>query len=181
MAIIPTLSCEDAELFYKLWIPMLEFTNQQYHVINSDIHFFYHFPMDIDDVKPVAQFIWEHISCIEDYLEQAKLPREHEDIVRRWKERITDTFVIERHLRKGSVFISEKSNVYMVKGLYSSFDEIIPCMPMIVKATLLPFKDVIISDGVIVSYPIIVGSGMAKCYKDIYIEAKNNNKIITSL
>lgn len=180
MAIIPTVSREDAAFFYKLWIPMLEFTNQKYHVIDSDIHFIYRVPMNPNDTMQVAQFLWEHINCIDEYLDQEKLPQEHEDIVRRWKERITDTFVIERHLKKGSIFISDKNDVYLVKGLYSSYEELVPCLPVAVKITLLPFGNAIISDGLFIAYPVIIGPGLAKCYKATYMEAKNNKTIITS-
>ena len=48
--------------------------------------------------------------------------------------------------------------------------------PMLVmmKATLMPFKDVIIFDGVVMAYNVIVGPAMKKSYKDIYMTANKS-------
>lgn len=181
MAKIPTLLAEDADLFYQLWIPLLEFTNQKYHVIDPDVHFIYQGLMVREETIEVSRSIWANPVIIDDYLEQTKLPTEHEDIVRSWKKCISGMFIIERHLKSGSVFISGKNDVYMVKGLVSKYEEMVPNLPVVVNAALLPFRDVIITDGLIVEYPIPLPPEVSNCFKAIYMQAKNRQKIHFSL
>lgn len=50
--------------------------------------------------------------------------------------------LLERHLKRGSVFISlEDEQVYMVGGILSSWEEMIPQadLPILLRATLIPF------------------------------------------
>ena len=54
-------------------------------------------------------------------------------------------------------------------------------MPLIVEATFMPFKDVIISDGLVMPYFVIVGNGMKRMFKDVYLTAKKNGRIHRSL
>ncbi len=53
---------------------------------------------------------------------------------------------------------------------------------MIVEATLLPFRDQIITDGLIVPYSnFLIDGNMARDYKEIYMEAKLEKQIIKTL
>ena len=54
-------------------------------------------------------------------------------------------------------------------------------MPLIVEATFMPFKDVIISDGLVMPFFVIVGGGMRQMFKDVYLTAKKNGRIHRSL
>ena len=54
-------------------------------------------------------------------------------------------------------------------------------MPLMIDATLLPFKDVIISDGLIMPYNVIIGGGMKKAFKDVYMKAKKEGRVISTL
>ncbi|MCR4889976.1 MAG: hypothetical protein K5979_12480 [Ruminococcus sp.] len=92
--------------------------------------------------------------------------------------------MIERHLKKGSVFISNgNSSVYLVSGIIDSWPEMFPEVPtpIIVKATLLPFRNVIISDGLVSSFPIRFGRNVKMELKDIYLIAKERGKIISHI
>ncbi len=53
-------------------------------------------------------------------------------------------------------------------------------MPLLLEATFIPFRDVIISDGIVMPYTIVIGKNMAKQFKDIYMDAKKNGRIIRS-
>lgn len=54
-------------------------------------------------------------------------------------------------------------------------------MPQMVEATLLPFQGEIIHDGLVRPYGVCMGKTLADETKNIYLEAKANNKIYTKL
>ena len=66
-----TLSPEDAQLFYHLWLPLLDFTNRKYHINPrlkkitkaSELH-----PAD---AKEIANKLWENVTIIDAYLKGA--------------------------------------------------------------------------------------------------------------
>ena len=129
-------------------------------------------------------FLWEHIECIDDYIAETALPEVHREILSSWKRRVSGTFMIERHLKKGSVFISaDNHSVYLVNGIFDSWAEMFPDMPLpiIVKATLLPFRKVIISDGLVSAFQIRFGRNIAMDLKNTYLNAKQQGRIITNL
>ena len=111
------------------------------------------------------------------------MPEEQREIILSWKRCISGTFIIERHLKKGSVFISDDNDtVYLVNGIIDSWEEMIPApAPMIVKATLLPFRDIIISDVLVSAFPIRFGWNMADGFKETYMTAKKNKTIISRI
>lgn len=112
---------------------------------------------------------------------ETALPEEHREIIFSWKRCVTGEFMIERHLKKDSVFISNgNSSVYLVSGIIDSWPEMFPEVPtpIIVKATLLPFRNVIISDGLVSSFPICFGRNVKMKLKNIYLTTKERRKII---
>ena len=91
---------------------------------------------------------------------------------------------MERHLKKGTIFISlENEEVYQVSGIISSWEEMFfgAPMPLIIEATFMPFRDVIISDGLVMPYNILIGGGMKRMFKDSYMAAKKSGQIHRSL
>ena len=92
--------------------------------------------------------------------------------------------LLERHLKRGSVFISlEDEQVYMVGGILSSWEEMIPQadLPILLRAILIPFKDKIIYDSIVTCGNVILGRGYAETFKDIYLSAKQAKTIHTLL
>jgi hypothetical protein len=71
--------------------------------------------------------------------------------------------------------------VYAVKGLYSSFDEVFPYLPILTQAVLLPYGDEITADGLFQPYNVTFGGGIRGNLKSIYEDAKEMGAIITSL
>jgi len=138
-----------------------------------------------NDVKAVADRLWDDVSIIDQYLaEHTEIPEEHRNIVKSWKRRIRGRFVLERHLKKGSIFISmDDESVYQVSGIISSWEEMFyyAPLPLMLEATFMPFKDVIISDGVVMPYNIVIGGNMARTFKDVYMNAKKNGRLQKTL
>ena len=54
-------------------------------------------------------------------------------------------------------------------------------MPLILEATFIPFRDVIISDGLVMPYNVLVGGGMKRMFKDVYMAVKKSGDIHQSL
>ena len=151
-----TLSHEDGQLFYKLWLPLLDFVNKKYKINSKLKSIATAKRLDPADVKEVADKLWSSVAIIDEYLkENVDLPEEHKEIVRSWKRRINGKFIMERHLKKGTIFISlQNEEVYQVSGIISSWEEMFygAPMPLMIEATFMPFRDVIISDGLVMPY-----------------------------
>lgn len=54
-------------------------------------------------------------------------------------------------------------------------------LPIMLNATLIPFKDKIISDGLVIPYSVCFGKGYSSEFKNIYLTAKKNKIIHFSL
>ena len=172
------LEQSEAELFYQLWIPLLDFVNRKYHVCPETEKIDPSQGIDPRDAKTIADYVWSHTEVIEEYLAAAKLPNEHAQIVAGWKQRKPGRYILERHLKKGSVFISaEDGSVYMVKGLFSAWAEMLGESPVLLDAVLIPFRGSIISDGLVVPYRIYFGKGATEDFKAVYMNAKRNHTI----
>lgn len=181
-----TLSKEDAELFYDLWFPLLNFVNKKLKIIPGigEIHRTKN--LNLTSIKKIANALWDNIFLIDEYLAKHsnKLSEENRGIVMSWKRCVADDFILERHLKSGSVFISlHTENVYLVKGLFSSWEDMLfDCRPPIaLEAALIPFKNVIISDGIVTPYNVIFGKNYASSFKEIYMSAKKSGTIIKTL
>ncbi|MCX6033421.1 MAG: hypothetical protein NTV38_00340 [Chloroflexi bacterium] len=111
------------------------------------------------------------------------LSSEEVEIIRTWRRFIKDNFFIFRHLKKYSVFIGNKDQVYGVLGLFESLEEIIPtyALPRMVDAVLLPFKGWIVYDGLLGGYSVSFGGGIRSNLNHVYMTAKQKERIITTL
>lgn len=181
-----TLSTKDAQLFYDLWLPLLDYVNKTYKVDTSIKKMSNEEILIPAKVKEIADKIWGDVSIIDKYLTKYSntIPTEHKEIIKSWKRQLSGDFVIERHLKKGSIFISlHNEQVYQVIGIVSSCEELFyySSLPVIIKTTIIPFKDVIISDGVALLYDINLGQNMVNELKNIYMTAKENGLLHKTL
>ena len=106
------------------------------------------------------------------------------EIVRSWKKAKSGRYIVDRHLYKGSVLVSiEDENVYVVKGIYSDWRELLNDgpVPQIIHATLIPYEDCIIHDSVIMPYNVLLGQDIAEQSKQLYLTAKKEGKLIYSI
>lgn len=176
------LERSDAELFYRLWFPLLDFVNRKYHVCSKTKIIDLEEGVDPCDAKAAADYLWSHTVVLEEYLAVAELPEEDAQIVAGWQRCRPGRYILERHLKKGSVFISaEDGAVYMVKGLFSSWEEMLGEAPVLLDAVLIPFRDSIISDGLVEPYSIYFGKGAREDFKEAYMNAKKNHAIRFSI
>jgi hypothetical protein len=70
-----------------------------------------------------------------------------------------------------------------VLGIYTPFAELIPFVPMYVQAVLIPFRDVIITDGFLESPPMQIsfGGGARRIFQAQYSAARTTSQIRTAL
>ena len=164
---------------------MLDFVNRKYRINRKLKSIVTAKELDPADVKKIANKLWSDVTIIDDYLnENSDLTDDHREIIRSWKRRIQGKFMMERHLKKGTIFISlENEEVYQVSGIISSWEEMFygAPMPLVLEATFMPFRDVIISDGLVMPFNILVGGGMKRVFKDLYLTAKKSGRIHQSL
>lgn len=179
------LSKEDGQLFYKLWLPLLDFVNQKYRINRNLKSMATAKRLEPAEVKAIADKLWTNVEMIDLYLKKhPEITGDDRTIIQGWKRRIQGTFVMERHLKKGTIFISaEDEAVYQVSGIISSWEEMFhgAPMPLMVKATFIPFRDVIISDGLVMPYNVIMGSGIKRTLKEVYMSAKKSGQIHRTL
>lgn len=180
-----TLSKEDGQLYYRLWLPLLDYVNKKFGIRKRLKRMENASSLNPNDVKAVANRMYENVTVIDEYLSvHNEIPEEHRKIIESWKKCVSGRFIIERHLKKGSMLISmEDEKVYQVVGIISSLEEMFRYapMPLMVEATIMPFKDVIITDGLIMPFNVIIGKNMSRTFKDVYMAAKKSGEIVNSL
>lgn len=179
------LTNNDAKYFYDLWIPLLDYVNKKYEILPELYGMNSPAGLPIQKIAIIANKLWENTFIIDEYISSSdSLNQNDKDQIMMWKDySLYDKFIVDRHLKDGSIFISlQTEKVYLVKGIYSSIREILDGFPMpqVVTTTLIPFKDVIIHDGIIMPYGITLGKNMSDQSKELYRSAKSNNTIIRS-
>lgn len=182
MEVNMVLSDSDSKLFYELWLPLLDYVNDSQHI--NDLRDIAHADsLNPQKVKEIANTIWEDASLIDDYLKSCseKLSEEEKAILSSWKKCRSGRFIMERHLKKGSIFISDDNKVYLVSGIITSWQEMFwfAKLPLMVDMTIIPFKNVLITDGLCIPYQISFGPGIRSMLKETYMDAKNAKMIIT--
>ncbi len=181
-----TLSAEDKRTFFRLFIPLLQFTNQKFEVnkyLDEDLRAYH---PDLEDLKEVADVLWQNTDTIDEFIKanEDRLSAVERTLLERWRHPVSGQFIIERHLAKGSIFIESKvGNVYLVKGLTDPWSVMFAnrTPPILLDTTLIPFRDCIISDGLTMMQNIYFSTEARNDFKDVYMHAKQNGKIISSL
>jgi len=179
------LSEQEVELFYELMWSLQFFVKQKLKLLRKIRTLQDYSDCSQQDKMKVRQTMYENIELIDIFIKEnpQNFSDEKLDIVASWKSFIFDNFHIERILKKYTVFISSKNDVYAVLALIDDFGEIIhkSQLPLYVKAVLLPFKGKIIYDGLLERYNIYFGGGISSDLKEVYLAAKQNAKIIETL
>lgn len=179
------LSTTDADLFFKLMWRLQFYVNQQHQILSDVESVEEYVALLMEDKAQARSALWENPGLIDAYVAENPddLPAEELAIIRKWKRFVAGTFQIFRFLKKHTIFIGEKSQVYGVLGLYDSLQDVFwgRKPPIMVQAVLLPFKGRIVYDGMMSGYNIYFGGGIRSGLKEEYMTAKQNNRIITTL
>ena len=178
------LTDKDAELFYKLWMGLLDYVNQRYKIEPSLGRLSSPKNLDIDKLLPVRDRLWEDRRVIDEYVKASKkaLSPDEISILEGWKKAICGDFIMMKHLKKYSVMMQPEALplLYGVIGIYSTWDEMISQerLPVTVECALLPFKGKIIYDSMIRVDSVIFGAGYRKSFNASYRSSKARYGII---
>lgn len=105
------------------------------------------------------------------------------EIVSSWKAFRRGKYLVWRYLKKYTVFLDDgkPGRALGVVSLNKPFQLMLgPHLPVAIEAVLLPFKELIVYDGLFSSYPISFGPGIRRMCNESYRAAKEREGIVTS-
>jgi hypothetical protein len=180
------LSDEDVELFYKLYHSLWFYVNKKLNLIDDIDSPNEFFKCSIEELMELRDKLFKTPQLIDSFIEVNPMnfsPDELE-IIKSWKNFIKEKLLIFRYLKNYTIFldINDPPKAYGVLALNSYFEEMLGSnLPIMVEAVLLPFKNRIIYDSILPSYPISFGGDMRSDFNGTYQEAKFRYGIIRSL
>jgi hypothetical protein len=179
------LPVSQVDRFYIIWKPLLIFVNERGKLAPDLLGASLDTGIKVEDAVRIRDELWKDDALLDAFISQnpANLSAEDLALAMNWKYRREGSFFVYKSLKKYAIFINDrkKPEVFAIKGLYSSFEEIFPYMPILVRTVLLPFGHEIICDGLFQFYNVTFGSGVRGNLKAIYDDAKERGEIITSL
>ena len=157
------LSSKDADLFYELYFAVLDFVNKKYS-INNKLKIYRGKGLDPNELSVIVDKFWsEKDSIIDEFCNKNpyKFNDEELEMVKNFKKGIRNMFIICDYLEDYTAVMG-KDRCYMIKGLTCNIDEVIEyeTLPAPTMMIIFPFKDVLVYDGMIATYPIKIGSAM---------------------
>jgi hypothetical protein len=177
------LEPEDAALFYRAWGALLTWVNDLRGIVPRFPRPTPGRPINMQLALEIRKVVWAEDALRAQFLAEgaAELAQAERDLIASWDHRVSGKFTIFRHLQKHSIFLSDR--VHAVLGIYSPFMELFPELPKFVEAVLLPFRDVIITDGLLQSpgMQISFGGGIRRTLNAQYSEARTAAQVRTTL
>lgn len=157
------LSNEDCELFYDLYLALIEFANKKLRVHKHKKYY------KANSVPPIAihqireKLFNGHLEIIDLFIKQNpyKFNSEELKIIEGFKNGILDDFIIVAHQKNGTIVASKNNRTYLIKGLISKMNEVCDA-PGMANMLILPFKNQIVYDSIIFAYPIQMVPGIMK-------------------
>lgn len=181
------LEPQDVELFFRLHRTLMFFVNQRLKVIPNQLDTPEEFAALSPDVRvKVRDAFSANVDLIQAFVDEnpAHFSEGELDIIRSWRHLVTGRFYVFRELKKYTVFLSatDPAIAYGVLALSQPFEDFFgPYLPVMTQTVLLPFKGVIVYDGLMSSYNISFGPGIRRNLNEDYKEAKARLGIVTSL
>ena len=139
------LTYEQADRFYTLINALLGYANERFEVVRE-------LPLPIVDLESqskaalVAETLWDSVGIIDDFVRENPfdLPKRFLDTALAWKDALTGSFVFMGH-EGGRALLMGDEDVFAVAGIQLEPSELLDEWPDVVRATLLPFDDLIVS------------------------------------
>lgn len=166
------LSKTSAKLFYKLYFALLDFTNKKYGINKKIEKIYKQEGLNPYDLADIIEKLWEDKNVIFPefiYKNPYHLDKKELKLVKEMQKGIRDNFTIVGFEEEYTAVVY-KDRVYMIKGINTNIDEVIniKSLPLIVKTTILPFKDCLIYDSLFFQYPVDMGLQFKELVMDEY-------------
>jgi len=163
------LTPQDVELFFKLHRALMHFVNQRLQAVPDRPAN----PDEFSSLSPetrlkVRDAFLKHADLLQAFVDEnpAHLTEDELNIVRSWQHFIHGKFYVFRELKKYTVFLTADKKptiAYGVLALSQPFDELVgPYLPVLTETVLLPFKGMIVYDGLMTGYNISFGGGIKR-------------------
>jgi len=180
------LPARDVDLFYDLYFPFLAYANEKTHALPGQSLPEKPKRMYMEDASAIRDRLYERPELIDSYISENphRLGQAHLDIVRSWRGYVKGRFVVMRHLKEHTVFLSTEGQqmAFGVLGLREPLEAILgQRLPVLVDAVLLPSRDRIVYDGILHPYSVLFGAGIKREMKEGYEMAVAKYGIVTSL
>lgn len=181
------LSAEDAKLYYELMLPLQFYAGRKAGILKGCPDVAAYKDLAGEAKRKTRNALFEHREWIGQYCDENPDGRSLEELtlLRGWRHAVTGTFTLERILAKHGIFIDDGKHptVYAAVGLMTPLDEMFPreALPVMLEAVLIPFKGRIALDGLFSLYNVRLGAGYKGDYREIYLRAKQNGRIVERL
>lgn len=165
------LSRTDAKLFYKIYFGLLDFTNNKYK-INTKLKIYNKLGLNPYELKDIVEKFWENKDAIVLEFCMAnpyKFNKEELSITSEFKKGFRDLVIIAKY-EKEYTAVMNRNKTYMIKGLNDNIDNIISYqnLPQTVMTSIIPFKNVLIYDGLLMELGIKMGTNFEKVIEKEY-------------
>ncbi|MHB1709709.1 MAG: hypothetical protein ACYCT2_09585 [Thermoplasmataceae archaeon] len=180
------LTDSDISEFFRIYQNLLLFTATKMKFINTmDGNHFTDFPGEKQ--FEIHKFLYANIKILQEFIEKnpSNLNSNDMETVREWRNFVSGDFYLIKYEGRRGLFMKTSEHetiVYSASPLYDSFQDILVNKPpLMVNTVLLPFKGMIIYDGMISPFNIYFGPGARKGIRQEFDTALLNNGIVTSL
>lgn len=152
-----------AKSFYKLYLALLEFTNDKYNVNTNIKKIYKQEGLDVNELNSIDKYLWEHKNIIDEFIKENKYNFNEEELnsIKEFKNAVTDEFftIIGFDVDYTQI-LSNDGKIYMVKGITSNLDEIVnpKDLPIPIHTTLLMFEGNIIYNSFLSTYSLSLGN-----------------------
>ena len=176
--------------FLELYGHLLLYVNDRFALIEEIETYEELEQYDTGELLPIRESLYEKDTeqLIHEFVEEnpADLTAENLAVVGSWTDCEFGEFVVVRHFEDHAVFLDweRPPRAYAVKAVRAPFTEFWSedALPLMVSmVALLPFEDVIVSDGWFGIQPIVIGGNISTDIDDAYEEAKHRFGLIESL
>ena len=166
------LSEKDAKLFYKIYFGLLDFTNTKYN-IKPNLKIYNKLGINPYEIREIVECFWKNkdIILLEFCLANPfKFKKDEIKIASEFKKGIRDIFIVAKFEREYTVLINN-NKTYMIKGINDNLDNIISFkdLPLPIITTIIPFKNMIIYDGLFAPFNVDMGPSFNKVIENQYI------------
>jgi len=179
------LAPDEVQLFFRLHWSLLFYVNEQLAIVPDITSPEMFSALSPETRLQVRTALVEQPQLIGRFVEKNPLSLADEElsIIQSWQHFVAGRFFIFRHLKHYTIFLDEQQeNAYGVLALNDPFEELIgPSLPVVAATILLPFRDKIVYDGLLVGFNISLGGGIKRSLNETYKSMKEKVGIVTSL